>query len=809
LALVPLFALSTFLHIAALKDVSRFPLLCTDETQYVSVAENIRHGSGFTIRGAWHSGLPPLFPLLIAFAHSLGDDSRAAALALSCLVMSLAIFPAYGIARLAGLSRGISLGLAAVTAFLPHTLFAGLYMTEVLEYPLFFTAFYFALRWVDGPRSGTDVALGLSIGAMLLTKVAASSFLATFLVTALCLGLAGLRSTGGRRMRWGRHTALVLAIALGLQLAWQLYKHAHGASALGNYGTELGEHGLPFLSWKLLAIYWGDFLLAAGLLTPVPLFVWFRQAWSSEFPRFVLVLSTLALQIGIHGTLESGINGSVRERLMMYSFPIMAIFAVKGLTATKCCGVLLKAAFILAPLLLLFGLNRYGFNSGSAMDAPLAFTLGWHTQAGTATFSHSRFLLSGSAVIILAGAALLYLRVQRATGVFVCVVLGCQATAFLVCTHVLGELSLRTLAHASGFLRLLDRNGVTPEDRVVVPGRMQAFEDRRWHELTDSFLVDWSSLAGANDILMEQIEILRRLDTRTLNAPERIEKVLRPGDWLLAATRFNGLTLAGFAYPLYLYRYDSASHGPFLPEYSRDIPGAAFAGGASPPIYLPRGTYRVRVSATSSQGAVTTVKLLDSAGAELSRWSGTASEAPPLHIATTGAPFVCRIRCSAARGFRLDGITVEWENPPLPLVPGMPLSEQFSAVVPGPIGAEPITVAHDCGVDLMNGAPPGPTTHLRQGMTINGWAADKTHGVAPSRVFFELSGSGRRYFAPATLYPRPDIVRASHKPELLNSGVKVAAGFAAVPAGRYELSIIALFGSSVCACTDEHGVEVE
>src|SRR6266478_939040 len=87
--LVAIYVASVALHFASLRHEAEFPLLATDEVQYISVGENLRLGHGFTTRGEFHTGLPPFYPLFVAFAHSLGFDARTSALFFSCLVICL------------------------------------------------------------------------------------------------------------------------------------------------------------------------------------------------------------------------------------------------------------------------------------------------------------------------------------------------------------------------------------------------------------------------------------------------------------------------------------------------------------------------------------------------------------------------------------------------------------------------------------------------------------------------------------------------------------------------------------------------
>src|ERR1700682_6334343 len=118
--LVAIYVICVALHFVSLRHEAEFPLLGTDEVQYISVGENLRLGHGFTTRGEFHTGLPPFYPLFVAFTHSFGSDARTSALLFSCIAVCLVVFPAFGLARHIGLDRRSASLLAAGAAFPPH-----------------------------------------------------------------------------------------------------------------------------------------------------------------------------------------------------------------------------------------------------------------------------------------------------------------------------------------------------------------------------------------------------------------------------------------------------------------------------------------------------------------------------------------------------------------------------------------------------------------------------------------------------------------------------------------------------------------
>ena len=224
-----IYVLCALVHIWLLWEPSLFPHISSDEVQYSAVGESLRAGRGFTVHGGFHPSIPPLYPALIALAHSIGPDPRASMLVAGCLVMCAAVFPAFAIARYCGIGWGSAHLLAAAAGFLPHTIYAGTYMPEALQYPLFLTAFFLALRWLDCPSGARDLLLGFTLGCTLLTKVQGLQLIGAFLLT-LIVHVVCVR---GNRAAVSGHAALVMAVVVAMAGSWIAFKAAHGASVAG------------------------------------------------------------------------------------------------------------------------------------------------------------------------------------------------------------------------------------------------------------------------------------------------------------------------------------------------------------------------------------------------------------------------------------------------------------------------------------------------------------------------------------------------------------------------------------------------
>jgi hypothetical protein len=607
--LVAIYFIGVALHFVSLRREAEFPLLATDEVQYISVGESLRLGHGFTTRGEFHTGLPPFYPLFVAFAHSVGSNPRASALLFSCIVICLVVFPAYGLARYIGLDRRSACMLAAAAAFLPHTLLAGMYMTETINYPLFIAAFWAFARWLEQRTIPRALIAGALLAAMLLTKLAAWSFVAAVLTTFLILSIMPRKG-----QRPGLSALLILGIVALTQLAWLAFKHAHGASPLGVYGVEFQERGLSHLSARLMAVFLGDFLLAPGLLTAVPLFLWFRQNGKQRFPLAVLLASTLFFQIAIHGVLEAGMMGFVKERLMLYSIPIMAIFAVKGMESLSAAGLATRLAFVTVPLILLWLVSLYAFPYNPVIDIPWASAIGSFAWNGVATFTKRHMLILTAFTIVAGGSAIAFLFARRTQTFAAALILIFFGGIYASSAKEMDELSRLGRIDTMHVTNWLASNGLRPDDRLVICGNMAGYQES--HRITpiDDFFIEWQRDFGLTDIAILQIEATGRYDVRIARNPGMIRPLLRLGDRLLSATRISDLYLISFQYPYYLYALSKPDANP-RPLYTIDLTEDVIYGRENylmigQPVLLPAGHYKITLYLTGEDDAALVAEVI-------------------------------------------------------------------------------------------------------------------------------------------------------------------------------------------------------
>ncbi|HSC92034.1 MAG TPA: glycosyltransferase family 39 protein [Gaiellaceae bacterium] len=211
------------------------PWIMVDELIYSELAKSVADGGGFAIRGEPSGGAyGVVYPLLIAPAWALFDrvpEAYAAAKAINAAVISLALVPAYLLARRV-VSQPGALVVAVLTAALPSLLYAGTLMTENAFFPLFLLAALALVLALERPTwTRTALLLGAT-GLAFATRAQAVVFVPAMLTAPLALAAVERRSP----RRWWRLYAAAAATGT-LALAAQLVRGRSLLDLLGAYRT--------------------------------------------------------------------------------------------------------------------------------------------------------------------------------------------------------------------------------------------------------------------------------------------------------------------------------------------------------------------------------------------------------------------------------------------------------------------------------------------------------------------------------------------------------------------------------------------
>ena len=311
LALAALFCLATVYHwLQSRGHVT--PAIFTDELMFSELARSVADGEGLTIRGREFL-FPAVVPVLLQAPAWLigGATGYALAKTLNAVLMCLAVFPAWWLARLVVRpvhAFGVAVATVAGGAMLYHS-----YLTsEAVAYPIFLLAVAVCVRAIAGPAHRWDVAAVLVLALAVLTRAQFVALPIAFVVAVLLVG---------RPLR--RHVVALAALgALGAAVALQ------GVSGLGFYA------GAGELHYSLgETVRWagqtaGLLPFAAGMLVVPGAVLGLGYAVARPRSRAEGAFGAMALLLLVAGPLQAGLIASgeantPQERYAFYAVPLL------------------------------------------------------------------------------------------------------------------------------------------------------------------------------------------------------------------------------------------------------------------------------------------------------------------------------------------------------------------------------------------------------------------------------------------------------------------------------------------------------
>ena len=313
LALAALFCVATLYHWLQSRG-HLTPAVFTDELMFSELARSVADGEGLTVRG--HEFLfPAVVPVLLQAPAWLAGGSTGYALGkgLNAIIMCLAVFPAWTLARLVLRPKhafAVALATVAGGAMLYHS-----YLTsEAVAYPVYLLAVAVCVRALAQPSHRRDLAAVLVLTLAVLTRAQFVALPIVFLVAVLVVG---------RPLR--RHVVALASLgALGTAVAVQ------GVSGLGFYagaGT-LDYAALETLRWA----GWTAGLLpfAAGMLVVPGAILGLGYAMARPRSRAEAAFGAMALLLLVAGPLQAGLIASGEadgpiERYAFYAVPLLFV----------------------------------------------------------------------------------------------------------------------------------------------------------------------------------------------------------------------------------------------------------------------------------------------------------------------------------------------------------------------------------------------------------------------------------------------------------------------------------------------------
>ena len=531
------------LHVVVLNGVYRFPFFCTDTAQYVPTAQNILNGNGYTVRGAFNSTNPPLYPLFLALLMLPGSDPFARIFLAQCLLGALTVFFTFALAREIGLAERASLLLAAAAGCMPHTYFDAVLMTEALQYPLLMAIAYLAWRWFDRPTPGRALLLGLSLAVALLNKLATNVVLIPLLIASLQFSVTEVRrgasSWAAMAARLG---ALFGTVALVLG-GWYGYKLAQGGGLLGYYGAVIHEEGINHGSLSLVISSCADFFLAAGLVTLLPVALFLRRLRRQRPACATFFGLLIVVQVAWVSIIDGGLTGLLRERLLSYTLPLVGVFAVAGIEEMKARLSFRARIYMFAtPLLCLAAMGLAEQSLGSATDTPWMYAFGAFWPIFSPVYSGLGLALVAAALIALLMYLLLRLDVRNGVLLLSMFICGFHLFTFLRTARVMNLGARDSLDAISPLATWLRANGAGDGASLLVTAGPSPWERRRAPADTPDRMEPCSGGPALDQFTVWQMETYLRWDVRTTCSWSEIRGPLPPGRLVLSRQNLDAVS---------------------------------------------------------------------------------------------------------------------------------------------------------------------------------------------------------------------------------------------------------------------------
>jgi hypothetical protein len=326
-ALVAFFLVSTAGH-AALAWLRPMPSLFPDEYIYAALGRSLAHTGRPLVRGG-SAHFPALLQPLLTAPVWLIDDVNAAYRVLqleNALVISLAVFPVYAIARRLGIGRWMSLALAGLSLAGPQLLFASGVLSEPFSYPLLLGAVAVALALLERPSH----RLGIAFVTLALLCAVARVQLAVVPVCVLAAVIAvGLHERRLRRaLRMQPYVVGFVAVELFGSLLLAATHHLGYYKQLVPTGVTVGGAG------RITGMNVFVVLLSAGCALAPGAVVGWALALAKPRTRTELAFGALTTVFALALLGECALYGDVhlvQERYLFYLVPLVAVcFALRA-----------------------------------------------------------------------------------------------------------------------------------------------------------------------------------------------------------------------------------------------------------------------------------------------------------------------------------------------------------------------------------------------------------------------------------------------------------------------------------------------
>lgn len=348
------------------------PTVFSDEIGYEKLAQSIGEHGRLALLNNQGLSYSPLYPVVLSPLYALGVSAPTAytlTKVINAVLMSLAVFPIYGIARFA-LPRRLSLCVAGVAATAPLMLYPSFTMSENLAYPMCLLAIWAMLVAVERPSFRSDLVLVVAIAFATAARIQLVVLFPAALTAIAIAALVGRRTHetvgGALRRACSVHWLLLGVVAAGLLLAGATEATGHDAlAAFGRYAN-VGRNSLPSFSLflKVLARHIAAVDLAVGVVPFVAALVIAFAFVRSDRRRERIGFASVAVAVSAWFVLEVAYDAAVfdsplgdipriHERFLIYLVPLFLVapFAAYQISARTASYRVFVGSAVIATLL--------------------------------------------------------------------------------------------------------------------------------------------------------------------------------------------------------------------------------------------------------------------------------------------------------------------------------------------------------------------------------------------------------------------------------------------------------------------------
>jgi hypothetical protein len=361
-ALIGVAAVSVALR-AILVGLVHGPFVFMDELGYARMASSLAHSGHFSLFGKSGVTYSPLYPIVLSPIYALTSSAQTAyewAKIVNAVLMSLAAFPVYGIAR-SVLDRPRAVGVAALSLAAPLMFYSGLEMSENLAYPLTLFAIWTMLRAVREPRLGNDALMLAAIAIACAARLQQVALFPAAVTAILLVALIRPEKPGRSRLRSVRraisaHRLVVATVAVALVAALLRTVQNGGALPLaGRYSNVGSAHASPLRVLEIAFQHVAALDLALGVVPFIGALLAAYALARFGFPRHALVFGAVASATTVWLLLEVAFDAAafdsnslpahpaqleaslprIHERYLIYVVPLFLVALVASLRAVR------------------------------------------------------------------------------------------------------------------------------------------------------------------------------------------------------------------------------------------------------------------------------------------------------------------------------------------------------------------------------------------------------------------------------------------------------------------------------------------